>query len=1400
MNLTSAGANLTAAAGAIAAQLSGVSGAALAVAQTSILQSLAPAAGAPLSAADTSTALSLILTVVNTGGSTNGTVAPLSAATASAAASAVQAVVASSGNLTLSAGAQGAALSLLSAVASAPINVSGSAGVAVVSALSSIAGSASANNPGALTQVSNVLAALTSSAASSLLSSVGSGGTVSQSIVFNTPQIQAATTVTPPGVVSTSPISAPGSPSSFDALPPGLLSSAAGFNSSAAVVTQFYSLAFDPYSSTNASAADSLTTVGGVTRLAFSTAAGPLVVANATTPITFTLPAVNTTGASNQHAVCAYFDTTAGAYSTAGCIGLPNPSPPGHTLSFIPGYQTPSDASLAGAWAITGPLVDQNCQQQVIDCSLDAPCTGAVWGANCSVQPNQRQPLGADNAAISCPAAGTPVLRVMYGALCPVWQSNTLGCWWNNTNQSFTGPGCVSTPGPTQCMCRHLTDFAAARAPSLSSVSTSELLGLSPKDIVTKLRLLFCVVVGLFGIMLLGAAAGYIRDWHHQKQLLAKVMDERFGFAEQKDGSWTWALRQEPLLQPVGAPSGTAVNITEVFAIPFIRLRSALPEELLPGSLPQALGFRGGLSTRSLTDSEAHHDAVFIALRRRRPVSLPAAKAGSAPWAELPRDDAGTLVGTALVFAFLATQRVMPAPKLAARRASASAFFAGCRVHGIAHDFDALVSHFSVMLGFNPGSMAYSCRWLENARLWRLILLQQADGGWELSNSLAFVAHAHAGLVALQRSTTAQRLTRFVSSTDIEYTAPAPAGEAMDPSLVTIDCPLTFSPEQLRARMPPILRDLGPLGERLWATALACGVLGGFSSSWLLAGEAGQERTILDGGRAFIDACLSGADAELVAYITGGELDSCVQHTLWHWREVHDGVVAEVRSHKVLASRWLFTQQQRATSLVLKSCTTDHATLATFLDAEGDLHRWQRFMLLVTSISSSLLVSIWLNSSSGTACCAEVRGLLDSGAGGNCSALGAAPQALGPSSSHLLTGALASTCLASTPKGPCLGSVCDCGDLLTQFATLPGAYIYSTSNAVQCSASTLGHSSCACHPTLEDYVCHAFPDERVTDQLLVGLISVAIALPARFVLEQAFRASAQSVDASRWLVYAGWTRLFLGWGAHHRWSWSPHGGGPAVQAEGPEDALAGVLAHRLGGRTQRPSDLTVWMATVYPTSIVWDQVVFVGWWVPKLLLPARLYAGLEERFGGRSWSAGWVGLVMLLCGPLGWLFLLVVALSYRARSANNSHSHKGEEEPACGSHALEMRAATSAGVLAVLATWAVYAWFCFTYGMQIYTRLGAGAEKTFAQAWCIGVGLDQAQQFKAVGQTVVQVAIVVTVLDLLRIRSHSGWLEDAVDFASVQCMLFDGKARSWWQQTKELVARQHRSFGLSSLV
>ena len=395
-------------------------------------------------------------------------------------------------------------------------------------------------------------------------------------------------------------------------MPPGLLAT------TSAVVTQFRALAFDPYSSVNASVnastATNLSTVGGVTRLAFSTANGPLEVQNASTQITFTLPGVNTTGSADQ-AVCSYYDTVARAYSTSGCIGVPNPGPPGHVLGFIPGYQTPNDASLAMSWSITGPLT-ANCLSTFIDCSLPNPPV---------IFPDPRQPLAIP--AIQCPAnsAKPPVLRVFYGTQCALWQQgNALNCYWNNTKQAFVGGGCVAIGNVTRCMCRHLTDFAAARAPVLTTCSLSDMLSLDPADIVTKLKFLFIVVIVLFGIMNVGAVAGYVLDTRDRKKMVQQLQLPETDFLELDGGVWTWAFKQAPLDSEVEAPRGSAPTLARLIGIPLIRLRTALPDELCGDwTLGHALGRAGGLSLAFLSSAkEAHKQAVALA---RKSGSIPAA-------------------------------------------------------------------------------------------------------------------------------------------------------------------------------------------------------------------------------------------------------------------------------------------------------------------------------------------------------------------------------------------------------------------------------------------------------------------------------------------------------------------------------------------------------------------------------------------------------------------------------------------------------------------------------------------------------------------------------------------------------------------------------------------------------
>ncbi len=214
-----------------------------------------------------------------------------------------------------------------------------------------------------------------------------------------------------------------------------------------------------------------------MTRLAFSNPNGSAIeVSNATVPITFTLPRVDT--GSDGQAVCAFWDVDTKAYATHGCVGIPQPQPPGHNLSWVAGFTAANDSALAWAWNLSGPLV-AGCDVAVIDCNVAQPR---------KIYPDPRNPLTVP--AVACPprANGTnasqPLLRVYFGTACALWQpGNELNCSWDAIKQSFVGGGCA-TSGPTQCMCRHLTDFASARVPKIATCSLSDMTSLDPGDIV----------------------------------------------------------------------------------------------------------------------------------------------------------------------------------------------------------------------------------------------------------------------------------------------------------------------------------------------------------------------------------------------------------------------------------------------------------------------------------------------------------------------------------------------------------------------------------------------------------------------------------------------------------------------------------------------------------------------------------------------------------------------------------------------------------------------------------------------------------------------------------------------------------------------------------------------------
>ena len=577
------------------------------------------------------------------------------------------------------------------------------------------------------------------------------------------------------------------------------------------------------------------------------------------------------------------------------------------------------------------------------------------------------------------------------------------------------------------CLCL-VTDFTAARVPKISTCSLSDMMSLSPADLVSKLRLLFGVIVALFAFMNFGAVVGLQVETKERREMLNLLCAPESGFTERKGGVWTWAFRQNALTGALEAPSGSAVRIAGALGFPFIRLRAALPEELFAGSVAQALGRKDGMSLSGLNESHDEHETVMAQLRRGlscfscapapRPkivTSLDDDGAGDKlhsrlkagplrgqalteaygaslrvgsrrrfelldylPWSladDLEDDsrapepgDPSEVAGTALVLAFMANQKVLSVTELSARVASAAAHFEGVRVAGIDRSFHSLYSLFLCMLGPDAGTLSARGKWMQTSRLWRFLLLQNAAGFWELTDSLAFALEAHNGppppkARARHKSIAMLGALCGKEGGELEDMADDAAEEAFDSSdgdeadaanqddaPRVRDCPLSFACAAARRRTPPALlalKDGGPTAvpvDRIWATVLSTTVLEAFDVCYLLDDEAaeGEERTVVDAARDWL-AAQGAADARVQALLDSGELAKAAHDAVAAWKKVTEHSIARLRDHDTINRNTAMTHIQRASSRVVKSLMTGHETFSIFLNPDAYIMRWQRF-------------------------------------------------------------------------------------------------------------------------------------------------------------------------------------------------------------------------------------------------------------------------------------------------------------------------------------------------------------------------------------------------------------------------------------------------------------------------
>jgi len=178
--------------------------------------------------------------------------------------------------------------------------------------------------------------------------------------------------------------------------------------------------------------------------------------------------------------------------------------------------------------------------------------------------------------------------------------------------------------------------------------------------------------------------------------------------------------------------------------------------------------------------------------------------------------------------------------------------------------------------------------------------------------------------------------------------------------------------------------------------------------------------------------------------------------------------------------------------------------------------------------------------------------------------------------------------------------------------------------------------------------------------MLVGLISVAVALPVDLFLARAFELANEGDAPESWLeAPAGKWKLLVGKNGHNDW--------------------------RLADPKRPISDIVLWLIR-YGEEPIYATVFRLLAWLRRKLR-AKLF-GPEPKEEEEEDTDG----------------------------AGTSASAEARAE------ALTKRLYSMLGLLGVYLCWTIFSWFIFTYGMLIYKTLGDKAQQEFAKTWGIGYG------------------------------------------------------------------------------
>ena len=138
-----------------------------------------------------------------------------------------------------------------------------------------------------------------------------------------------------------------------------------------------------------------------------------------------------------------------------------------------------------------------------------------------------------------------------------------------------------------------------------------------------------------------------------------------------------------------------------------------------------------------------------------------------------------------------------------------------------------------------------------------------------------------------------------------------------------------------------------------------------------------------------------------------------------------------------------------------------------------------------------------------------------------------------------------------------------------------------------------------------------------------------------------------------------------------------------------------------------------------------------------------------------------------------------------------TEAEKEAREEASGD-VLIKRVLLSAGIIGTGITWVLFAWFTFTYGLLIYNTLGAKAQDSFVNSWGVSYGMGQATQWQDILEEVLKGLIILAILERLQLTRHGEWLEQHLDFLSLQAQLFGSTLYTYRQQVAMFLDSQRR--------